>query len=74
VQLLPRAEGGRPQVVEHPLGGGRERAAGVDMTVHLWITDPNRAIDDICTNLARDLHPEEWAQFLPEIPHHETCT
>jgi WD40 repeat protein/energy-coupling factor transporter ATP-binding protein EcfA2 len=48
--------------------------ASTDLTAHLWKTDPNRAITDICTNLARDLHPVEWAQFMPEIPHHRTCT
>ena len=48
--------------------------AGLDMTVHLWNTDPERVVASVCATVNRDLHPDEWAQFLPGVPYRRTCT
>jgi WD40 repeat protein len=51
-------------------GGGKEK------TVGLWDNPGTRlaTLTDICAALDRNLNHEEWTQFLPEIPHHDTCT
>jgi WD40 repeat protein len=49
-------------------------SASNDRTITLWNTNPDDAIAMICHTLDRDLTPEEWAKFLPDIAPHRTCT
>jgi WD40 repeat protein len=34
---------------------------------------PQDLIDEACARLSRNLTPEEWNQFFPEVPYHKTC-
>lgn len=47
--------------------------AGADGTVILWDMDPERVAGRICDTLSRNLTPEEWAQFVPELSHRDPC-
>ncbi|MBP2326774.1 WD40 repeat protein/energy-coupling factor transporter ATP-binding protein EcfA2 [Kibdelosporangium banguiense] len=47
--------------------------AGADGTVILWEMDPERVARTICDTVSRNLSPEEWAQFVPELPRRDTC-
>ncbi|ONI76061.1 hypothetical protein ALI144C_35765 [Actinosynnema sp. ALI-1.44] len=53
--------------------GSTLASAAADGTVILWDTDPDRVAGGICTTVARNLTPEEWNQFVPELPHRDTC-
>ena len=47
---------------------------GFDRSVIVWTLDPQRIATDICHALARDLTPERWRHFLPDVPYARTCT
>ncbi|MGH4010703.1 MAG: TIR domain-containing protein [Pseudonocardiaceae bacterium] len=47
--------------------------ASADQTTILWNTDTQQTTTNICNTLARNLTPQEWAQFAPEIPYRKTC-
>ena len=36
--------------------------------------NPTAWLTDACTVVRRDLSPAEWATYIPNRPHHPTCT
>jgi WD40 repeat protein len=48
--------------------------AGTDESVILWGMDAAATAADICRTLARDLTPEQWGHFLPDVAYERTCT
>jgi WD40 repeat protein len=53
---------------------GRALASvGLDQKVILWHTDPERTMSGTCEALARNLAPDQWREFMPEIDYHKTC-
>jgi WD40 repeat protein len=53
--------------------GASLATSGADGTVILWEMDPERVARNICDTVSRNLSPEEWAQFIPELPRRDTC-
>ena len=47
--------------------------ASYDGRIYRWETGLDRALDFACQMAGRDLTEDEWEQFLPEQPYHETC-
>jgi WD40 repeat protein len=49
-------------------------SASSDGTTILWDTDTEQTAGRICATLTRNLTPSQWAQFIPDLPYHHTCT
>jgi hypothetical protein len=41
--------------------------------VLFWNTDPAQTAQEICDTIGRELTDDEWNQFVPDLPHHNTC-
>ncbi len=48
-------------------------SASADHTIIPWNTDTQQTARNICTVIGRNLTPEEWTQFAPDISYHQTC-
>ncbi|MET0825824.1 MAG: WD40 repeat domain-containing protein, partial [Acidimicrobiales bacterium] len=44
-----------------------------DGTVAVWDLDPGHWLEAACGLVGRDLSPEEWDQYMGELPHRSTC-
>ncbi|MGH3854537.1 MAG: AAA family ATPase [Pseudonocardiaceae bacterium] len=44
-----------------------------DHTVRLWDTDPDEAIKNICSQIATPLTPDQWRQYIPDLPYQRPC-
>ena len=42
--------------------------------IHLWETDPHRAIDRICQNAGDLIDETEWAKNVPDAPFQRLCS
>jgi WD40 repeat protein len=53
--------------------GGTLASGGEDGTVRLWNLNVNYAIERICTTTRNDLTPEQWHQYIPQLPYQPPC-
>ncbi|WP_157984740.1 nSTAND1 domain-containing NTPase [Lentzea terrae] len=52
---------------------GRQLAAAAG-DVHLWETDPDRAISHVCQHAGDRLSDAEWAKNIPDTPYRSVCS
>ncbi|MGH3900456.1 MAG: TIR domain-containing protein [Pseudonocardiaceae bacterium] len=53
---------------------GHTLATGsADTTARLWETDVDKVADRICKTAWPTITPEEWRQYLPELPYQRPC-
>ncbi|MET0135735.1 MAG: helix-turn-helix domain-containing protein [Kibdelosporangium sp.] len=41
--------------------------------IHLWDTDPGRAVQRICANAGDGITEAEWARNIPDVPYQQVC-
>src|SRR5690606_14309065 len=48
-------------------------SSGLDRTVHLWETDPERVAAHICATVGDPVTEAEWARYVPGTPLTQLC-
>ncbi|MCP4662601.1 MAG: hypothetical protein GY856_44970 [bacterium] len=53
--------------------GERVVAGGADRTIQAWNTRTEPLAEEICNRVSRNLTPDEWQEYLSNLPYQETC-
>jgi WD40 repeat protein len=71
---LPIATGATWAFASYSTDGSTLSAIDERGRIVRWDTRPASWINRACSIVARDLTPNEWDTYLPDVPHQRTCT